>query len=87
MALGRTASDGFRRLDAITTVVSGGTPDETSLAFLPILRPYTLYAVLRITTTTATTMDVSITWQAQPKLADAQEVGAIVGGTPGDKPT
>ena len=86
MALGRSASDGFRRLDVTGVTVSGAAPDIQSLAFRPILRPYTLFASMRITDAAGNVFDLNLTWQAQPKLADSAEMGTLLGATPGDRP-
>ena len=79
MALAQSASDGFRRLDVTVLSITGASPQVNSLALLPILRPYTLFAVARITDAAGNVFDLNIVWQAQPRMPDNELIGERVG--------
>ena len=79
MALAVEASDGARKLTIEARTIAGADIDLTDLQIRPILRQYTIFAILRLTTAAGDTTDLEITWQAVPKLPDTQNIGTVVG--------
>ncbi len=79
MALARAVTDGFRKLTIEATVLSGAAPDLQSLAIRPILKPYTVQAILRVTDASGAVVDYTIQWQATPRFNDLEGQGAAIG--------
>lgn len=79
MALGVEASDGLRKLTLEARTISGAAIDLTAVQIQPILRPYTIFAVCRLETAAGDVTDLSITWQAVPKLPESGELGTVIG--------
>lgn len=79
MSQGAEVTDGRQKLTATYVSLSGTPPDLTSLKTEPILRPYTVRAVLRVEASAAFTGDLELVWQAIPRLPETQNLGPVVG--------
>ena len=78
MALGRSVTDGFRKLTVEARVISGGDPDVQSMMIRPILRPFSVFAVARIVGAGGEVYDLEILWQATPRMAENADQGPAV---------
>jgi len=79
MALGRSVTDGFRKLTVEARVISGGNPDVQSMIIRPILRPFSVFAVARIVGSGGEVYDLELLWQATPRLPENVDLGPTVG--------
>jgi len=79
MALGVEAADGNRKLTVESRTLAGADLDLQAVQIQPILRPYTIFAVVRVATAAGDVADLSITWQATPRLSEANDVGSPIG--------